>query len=287
MDEHRDGYLHWTAMIEQGHLPAEGNYLLHIDHHDDFEGGGYNWDMRHMPGTVMEALVFTDQCLGIADFIQPAIWQGIFSTCHLMTNLIPMKIRDEEKIMTYSGGALLIKDYLPLLHGRAGHDDNPDPDLKYFVLRRGGLYGSDELEGAEHIMLDVDLDYFCWDNSLKSVPEKRIEVTEEAYNEFTENRNHPLRILPKKYITAKRIEGRCYLVYKESLERDSIPGEDLIKKRIDRLFAWLDRCRIVPDAVDICRSSFSGYLPSERAGFTEAEFIKRLKDAYPIREMAM
>lgn len=284
MDEHRDGYLHWIAMIGRGYLPPTGNYLLHIDHHEDFVGGGYDWDMRNMPKTEEEALEFTDKCLGIADFIQPAIWQGIFDTCHLMMTLIPMEIRDEKKIMTYTGGSLLVKDHMPLLHGMAGRGDASDSGQKLFVLRRGGLNEIDELEGAEHIVLDVDLDYFCWDNSLKSVPEKRAEVTEEAYNEFIKDRNHPLRILPKKVIRAKKEDGRFYLVYEEPYERDRIPGEDQIKKRIDRLFAWLGRCRIVPDTIDICRSSRSGYLPAERAGFTEAEFLKRLKEAYPIRE---
>ena len=37
MNEHRDAYWHWHWIIDQGIVPHDGNYLLHIDHHDDFE----------------------------------------------------------------------------------------------------------------------------------------------------------------------------------------------------------------------------------------------------------
>ena len=63
-------------MIEAGYIPAKGNYLLHVDHHDDLEAGAYVWDMTNMPKTAAEAFDFKEHCLGIADFITPRTLAG-------------------------------------------------------------------------------------------------------------------------------------------------------------------------------------------------------------------
>ena len=49
MNEHHEAFLCWDKLIEAGYISAEGNYLLHVDHHDDMECGGYDWSFAHKP----------------------------------------------------------------------------------------------------------------------------------------------------------------------------------------------------------------------------------------------
>ena len=46
MEEHHEAFYYWNYFIECGLIPPKHNYLLHIDHHDDMEAGGYDWDFR-------------------------------------------------------------------------------------------------------------------------------------------------------------------------------------------------------------------------------------------------
>lgn len=281
MDEHRDAFWHWHVMIDKGYIAPEGNYLLHIDHHDDNMGGTYQWDMEKMPQNAKEALVFTDRCLGIADFMMPAVWQGIFRTVHIFKNLIPMPLKEQEMVMRFDPhNGLSASPYLPFLH--AAKKKAGDPSYRFYTHRENGLNGKEDFTGAEHIVLDVDLDYFCWDNALTTVPEKRMEITKEAYEEYWSDRNHPFRILPKQYIYPAERDGRFYLIYSENAERDPLPSEEMVKTRIDRLFRYFKKCELQPEAVDVCRSTYSGYLPAERAEFTESYFLEKLQEMWPV-----
>ena len=81
--------------------------------------------------------------------------------------------------------------------------------------------------------------------------------------EYMSDRHHPFRIIPKRWFYATEEDGKCYLVYKEAAEREQLPSEDLLEKRIDRLLKWLRNNGVTPAAIDICRSGKSGYLQQE------------------------
>ena len=67
------------------------------------------------------------------------------------------------------------------------------------------------------------------------------------------------------------------------MPRDPLPSDWLISRRIDRLISYLDDQDVLPKAIDICRSSISGYLPAEKAAFVEENFMKRLGELYPLQ----
>lgn len=158
-----------------------------------------------------------------------------------------------------------------------------DPEsYRIYTYREGGLHHGDRIV-ADSIVLDVDLDYFCWDDSLMSVPDKRIEITEEAYEGFRADRYHPLRLMPVSQFSVTKDEGRYYLVYREGNLRDPLPNDRLILKRMDRLFQYLAEQGVRPKAIDVCRSSISGFLPSEKAAFVEESFMERLEQTYPLK----
>ena len=115
------------------------------------------------------------------------------------------------------------------------------------------------------------------------MPEKRVEITKEAYEDYLADRYHPLRLLPARTVKPRVVEGRYYLTFPEGVPRDPLPSDGLISRRIDRFISYLGKQDVVPKAIDICRSSISGYLPAEKAAFVEENYMKRLGDLYPLQ----
>ncbi|MBQ5375481.1 MAG: hypothetical protein IIU45_01285, partial [Lachnospiraceae bacterium] len=65
------------------------------------------------------ALDFVDRALGIADFIAPTLWQGIFSTVHIMKNLVPRPLEAAEEFVRLTGGTVLTRGkYIPFIHAQ-------------------------------------------------------------------------------------------------------------------------------------------------------------------------
>ena len=275
VDEHNEAFVAWHRFKEKKIISERGNYLLHIDHHDDMACGGYDWDFTRLAGTTEEAHRLMDRALGIADFIVPAIYQGLFSTVHILKNLRPVSLtKKDQYVCLTSAKALICGDYVPFFH--AAEKKKNESAYRFFTRIDGGLSPENDLP-ENGIVLDVDLDYFCWDDSLESVPEARIEITAAAYDEYMNDRNHPFRILPRKIITVKERERKYYLVYDAHLPADQIADEETIVSRMDRLIDYLAQAKTAILAMDICRSSHSGYLPSSRAAFVEREFLARIR----------
>ena len=254
---------------------------------------GYDWDLTSMPQNAQEALDFTDRCLGIADFIVPAMWEGTFDTIHILKELVPAPVRSTStdlRLMQGSRGCLKITD-----RSKAGQDRDWHAGAPWLVPERknagersltcqvkyGGLNDTDRFPGAG-VVLDVDLDYFCWDDSISSGEPRRIEITEDAYRSFVNDRDHPLRILPSRIIDVTRDEGKYWLYLSQTYPQDPMPDDTAILRRIQRLFYYLRCTGIQPAAIDICRSVRSGYLPLQKAAFVQEEFMKKLEGYFPL-----
>lgn len=281
MEEHHEAYYYWNLFIEKGYIQKEGNYLLHVDHHDDMEGGGYAWDFTRREISLEEARELAYERLGIADFIVPAIFQGIFSDVHIVKNLVRKPLAQEEQFIKQTGGCELTRGkMIPFLHASwKGKTDSP---YQFFTWREGCF---EPVTVEKDVVLDIDLDYFCWDDSLKSVPPKRIEITGPAYQEFVRDPYHPFRILPKRLLQAEEEGGRYYLVYEEHVSQNEPPTRERMAKRMDNLVGWLAECGIRPKAIDICRSRYSGYLHSSAYPWLEEELIQRLRKNMDIEIM--
>lgn len=281
MEEHHEAYYYWNLFIEKGYIQKEGNYLLHVDHHDDMEGGGYVWDFTRREISLEEARELAYERLGIADFIVPAIFQGIFSDVHIVKNLVRKPLAQEEQFIKQTGGCELTRGkMIPFLHASwKGKTDSP---YQFFTWREGCF---EPVTVEKDVVLDIDLDYFCWDDSLKSVPPKRIEITGPAYQEFVRDPYHPFRILPKRLLQAEEEGGRYYLVYEEHVPQNEPPTRERMAKRMDNLVGWLAECGIRPKAIDICRSRYSGYLHSSAYPWLEEELIQRLRKNMDIEIM--
>lgn len=281
MEEHHEAFYYWNYFIKRGYIPAAGNYLLHVDHHDDMECGGYDWELARLfsENDLEKIKEFTYWRLGIADFIVPAVYQGIFEKVHILKNLMPNPIREQRQYIKLKGDSELERgDMIPFIHG--GFVGNEDSPYSFFRLLEGGLEKMDCPETP--VVLDVDLDYFVWDSSLSSAYPKRMEITQQAYREYMENPYHPYRILPRQLLEAVEEDGKYYMEYREKFGTDKLPTEERMKKRIEGLLDWLAECRIRPAVIDICRSRYSGYLPSSVFPWIEEEFVGRLGERMEI-----
>ena len=64
IDEHNEAFYIWHYFIEKKFINRTENYLLHVDHHEDMECGGYDWDFsdkNNLPENTEEAKKFTDK----------------------------------------------------------------------------------------------------------------------------------------------------------------------------------------------------------------------------------
>ena len=275
MEEHHEAFYYWGLAVEKGWIAPRGNVLFHVDHHDDLTCGGYFHDFSKPFLTLEERRAFTYSDLGIADFIVPALYEGLFSQMFNMKGLVKQPFSTEERLIRLRGNHVLEPGkYIPFLHADKRRDGADG--YGFYTYHEGALSDTGMLE---NVVLDIDLDYFCWDNSLSTTASKRIEITKEAHEEFNENPYHPFRILPRALIRAEAENGRYYLRYTEPPTEEAPAEEKQIRTRIDHFFNWLGSQPWEPSLVTLCRSAYSGYLPRDRAELVEelvCEGLKRL-----------
>lgn len=278
MEEHHEAFYIWHLAKERKYIKPSGNVLLHVDHHDDMELGGYTQEFLDSLSemTVQKSRTLTYSQLGIANFIIPVLYEGVFDRLYMHKGLLPQQFQKENKFIQRRNSMELIHGrYIPFIHGPF----KGNPDYAFYTYLEGAL---SEMEDKQDIVLDIDLDYFWWDDSLTSVGEKRMEITEEAYIEYMENPYHPFRILPILMVRAAKENGKYYLDYKEYREPDRAPGKERVKKRICRFTEWLAQQKIYPSVIDICRSRNSGYLPKEADSFVEEILLEELNKNYTL-----
>lgn len=278
MEEHHEAFFYWGLAADKGMISREGNTLFHVDHHDDLEYGGYDWDFTKPIADLEERKRFVYEKLGIADFIVPALYEGLFSQMYNMKSVVPKKFQQQERFVRRVGvNALTMGDYIPFLHGRYRREKKEG--YQFFTYFEGSLSPVGELQ---NVVLDIDLDYFCWDDALRTVPAKQVEITEEAYREYRENPYHPFRILPRRLIRAEEKNGRYFLVYEEPFVYEKKADKERIIRRIDRFLSWLREVEVTPKVITICRSAKSGYLPSPYAELVEKSVRNGLETIYQL-----
>lgn len=284
LEEHHEAFYAWNYFVKKGWMKPENNYLLHIDHHDDMEAGGYDWDFTEWPENLEGFYQITYEKLGIADFIVPAIFEGLFSDVHIMKNVIPKAINSEKRLVKCKDRSqLCMSSYIPFIH--AQYEKEKAENYQFFMLHTGGLTS---WKTDKNIVLDIDLDYFCWDDSLSTRNPKRLELTKESYEEFIRNPYHPFRILPRKLLQAVEENGHYYIEYKENIAPDKLPEKKWLVNRLDNLCTWLKENELKPSVIDICRSSRSGYLPLDGCVYgmnIEEELIRRLSEIWGLERV--
>ena len=275
IEEHHEAFYAWNVGIDRGAILPVGNTLLHVDHHSDLEYGSYPMALEAVFGTLAEKEQFTYSALGIADFIYPAIFEGVFNELVFIKNFSLFITSEKQQMITLADSKTLAVGESSSLMRQKIIDAEVPP--RFFTHREGGLGA---YTATRPVVLDIDIDYFCWDDALTTVPEKMIEITKEAYEDFTGNKRHPLRLLPRRLVNVKAIGDRYYLCAGENCLPEAAATEETIEKRINAFGKWLVRCQIQPAIIDLCRSRQSGYCPADKWEAIEALLLKKLAEIY-------
>ena len=275
IEEHHEAFYIWNKATQEGILPPFGNTLLHVDHHPDFESGAYGTDFCELFSTLADMHTLTYKNLGIADFICPAIYQGIFNDVVLLQNYTPFLSKPEDKIIRLDTECVLVVE-APTLFTRSALL-NPEAQHRLFTYRTGGL---GMFHTPQTLVLDIDIDYFCWDDSLSGVADKRLEITGQAYREVTENPYHPFRLFPRAWLQPEEENGRYYLRYRGLPNPVPIPEKERIQKRINLFINWLKQNEVSPCMISLCRSRYSGYTPGSVWKELETTLLTSLAEVY-------
>lgn len=275
MEEHHEAYYIWHLALAEGRLPQTGNLLLHVDHHDDLECGFYARDFTQPMGGPEQALEFVRRDLGVADFIVPAFWDGLFDEMINFTSIFAQNKAPQEKVVRLGKqGSLIFRDAIPLVD--SGADSAAVKPIRYTACSLSPV------EITKPVVLDIDLDYFCWDNTLSTQVPAMVEVTEQTWNAFVEDPHHPFRITARHLFNAKKENGRFYIEMINLAGKPKVTKPERIHQRVEKFLTWLKENNIQPQIIDICRSRLSGYCPADRWQLVEQAVLKGLAELYPI-----
>lgn len=281
MEEHKEAYYYWYLMLANKEIDNANNYLLHVDHHADNQGGVYSFTVAEAPVSLEEAKRLSYEELGIADFILPAIYQRLFDQMYYLLQFGNKSKSYDCILLCQNQNTLGIRLNNPLIRKAMTMGMPQVANIHSFEYLYGGL-GELNKPADKKLVLDVDLDYFVWDNSLSTAEPRRIEITKEQYELIQKDSFHYLRIEPKLSYRTVEENGRYYLESAACIPADPMPDKETILERMDNFFAWLKDKNIQPAAIDICRSRISGYLPRTVFPWIEEEFLERLGRLYAI-----
>ena len=282
LEEHNEAFFLWNWAKRTGIL-SEGHALLHVDEHADLGTPRLKSSIKNLNGDLDKLVDVTYNQTSIASFITPAVYQGLINEVywvrqkHKIAQGLPRRRYRYVRSFNQEGKRLMVGQ-----HKDCGIDD---PDRKDLIVSCNHL---DDMPSNTKVILDIDLDFFSTIENPAEYRKSTVEITQEEYEKFTSDHYYPLRyVLLGSMIEPIKKEGRYYYAinnYDEGFASKLKVEENVIVERINLFVDALKEKEIEPILVDICRSKYSGYTPSDQCDFIQDELISRLRGHYNIEE---
>jgi len=280
IEEHHEAFLIWHEAIKKKCLPPKNNTLLHIDHHSDMMNPILRTSIQKLALDTPELRRFTYEELKIGDFIYPAIYQGVFNT--IIWLLQPDEVASPTPAKKY-----VLSTYLN--EGKVFLINQVEPSASGSVsFIRHDITIEDTINPPHQaLVLDIDLDYFStveYQNRLI-----RLEITQEQYEKFRNNKYHPLRF--EYHCFSEQIGDQYFMIFNQSedivIRNRGRVSNDEILERIDKICKWLSKNQINPAITVICRDNYSGYLPADQGEFIEQHLLNALESLYEFQVISL
>lgn len=281
LEEHNEAFFTWVNAYKEG-LIRKNSLLLHFDDHSDFRvptfidsvSDIFKWDKTAIYN-------FTYNQVNIDTFIAPCIYLNIIKDFIWIRHEMPLQNKKEMRMRSFNGlGKKLI------MEDAASHNETGDSQLfSYTRIPADRFYETAMDSGQETIILDIDLDYFsCCENPFIE-NEILIEITEQEYNEFIQNKKYHYLNYITANVTAKKHNDSFFYILNHIPEiypsRRKV-SEKIILERIDQLVFNLKNKKINPSIITLCRSRNSGFTPADQWKFIEDNLLFKLSSLYPI-----
>ena len=280
-EEHHEAFYVWNHAISKGFINSAGNSLYHVDEHSDMRAPLLNYSLQNLNGDLRQIKKFTYQELTIDSFIVPAIYKDIFNKIYWIKQKHTSNrkaVRMYVRSFNHEGKKLFAGKVDSIKHTSENLDSK---EFELYLIHQDKMPRQD----SGQIVLDIDLDYFsCSGNPNQNEP-IRVEITEKEFDNFNSNPYHRILFCGFYKVQTERRSGKFYYIfnrYDNVYQSQARVTKSEIVTRIKSFAEQLEKKRITPGLIEICRSRHSGYTPKDQWEFIERQLMKNLRNLYSI-----
>jgi hypothetical protein len=281
-EEHNEAMYYWLYSFKYGFI-HRNNCLLHFDDHADLRSPSFHQTINLLTHKdEADIKEFTDKEVKIDTFIIPSIYLNIIDDMVWVKHGMVNETDIQMYVRTYND------DGKKFIAGKVNEpNQKPDNGMVEFRYRKVDADKYDNMlvvDGSKQILLDIDLDYFSCCEQPHIENEVLIEITENEYQEFLNQKYHPLNYITAHVRAVKYDTGYFYVL--NGLP-DKYPGarevtNNVINKRMNEFAKTLRKLPVTPSIITVCRSRYSGYTPSHQWKFIENSLIEVLTELYSV-----
>ena len=283
IEEHHEAFYVWEK-FRRSEVWKHPPLLLHIDHHEDMAVPVLRSPFPSADASLSDVLEFVHRELAIDSFILAALYQKLLSGVHWLAPHLHGRAVQQGRFVACSK-----VHPLDIFTGLQGSRVSAEIGACSVPFQ----YGADEdlsgVPSVKEVLLDIDLDFFACNRN--PTPEfSTLEVPRATYDEFLANRFSAMRLIFGSSVRAEESKGRYYFRFyggdfrsgPESLSNGIV---DQIDARIGHVVRLLNEKKIVPVAITVARSRFSGY--TQHCKLVEQKLVEGMETLFSLERLTL